>query len=355
MKNIFYFYNINSIGGVESMFYYLAKKYCNYDIVVYYTFGDANQIKRLSEYVQVKKYDGKRITCKKAFFNYNTSIIDKVDAEEYYLIVHADYKALNIKPLVHPKITHYIGVSQLACDSYSELTGKPCELCYNPIEIDKPKKVLNLISATRLTREKGKNRMIALMKMLDKAKIPYIWTIYTNDTNAIENPNVVYRKPRLDIINYINNADYLVQLSDNEGYCYSIVESLICGTPVICTHCPVFDEIGLVDGENCFFLDFDMKNVPIDKIAANNLSFTYIPKEDIWKDLLAPGKSTYQQDKKTMCEVEATDIYKKQNCYDVELNCIPHEHMKWFTNKVRAKSLEENGYVTLTGVEKVDK
>ena len=29
MKNIFYFYNINSIGGVESMFYYLAKKYKN--------------------------------------------------------------------------------------------------------------------------------------------------------------------------------------------------------------------------------------------------------------------------------------------------------------------------------------
>ena len=33
MKNIFYFYNINSIGGVESMFYYLAKKYCDKDIV----------------------------------------------------------------------------------------------------------------------------------------------------------------------------------------------------------------------------------------------------------------------------------------------------------------------------------
>ena len=27
MKNIFYFYNINEIGGIESWFYYLAKKY----------------------------------------------------------------------------------------------------------------------------------------------------------------------------------------------------------------------------------------------------------------------------------------------------------------------------------------
>ena len=37
MKNIFYFYNINSIGGVESMFYYLAKKYCDKDIIILYT------------------------------------------------------------------------------------------------------------------------------------------------------------------------------------------------------------------------------------------------------------------------------------------------------------------------------
>ena len=71
-SNIFYFYNINSIGGVETFFYYLAKKYCDFDITVFYSTGDINQIKRLRKYVRVKKYKtGEQIKCKKAFFNYN--------------------------------------------------------------------------------------------------------------------------------------------------------------------------------------------------------------------------------------------------------------------------------------------
>ena len=312
MKNIFYFYNINSIGGVESMFYYLAKKYKDNDITVYYSYGDEKQIARLRKYIKVLKYNNETIECEKAFFNYNTSIINKVKANRYYLIIHADYKALGIKPLIDSRIDEYIGVSELACKSFTELTGLPCTLCYNPIEIDKPKKVLNLISATRLTEEKGKDRMIKLMQLLDTAGLPYIWTIFTNDTDAIKSPNVIYMKPRLDIINFINNADYLVQLSDNEGYCYSIVEALICGTPVICTHCPVFDEIGLKNGENCYLLDFSMENVPIEDIYNNTLNFEYTPKKDIWDKILAPGKSQYDPNKKTTIQVLS-------NYYDLEL------------------------------------
>lgn len=62
--------------------------------------------------------------------------------------------------------------------------------------------------------------------MLNAAGIPYLWTIFTNDFRAIKNDNIIYMQPRLDIIDYIANADYLVQLSDCEAYCYSVVESL---------------------------------------------------------------------------------------------------------------------------------
>ena len=61
MKNIFYFYNINSIGGVESMFYYLAKKYKDNDITVYYSYGDEKQIARLRKYIKVLKYNNETI------------------------------------------------------------------------------------------------------------------------------------------------------------------------------------------------------------------------------------------------------------------------------------------------------
>jgi glycosyltransferase involved in cell wall biosynthesis len=172
--NIFYFDRINKIGGVETFFYEIAKKYCDKDITIFYSFGDLKQIQRLKKLVRVIKYTGQKIKCKKAFFNYNLKPIDNIQAEKYYEIIHANYKDLGVYPNIHAKIDEYIGVSQSVCDAFTELTHLPCTLCYNPITIEKPKKVLYLISATRLTREKGKDRILKLAKALDDAGIPYI-------------------------------------------------------------------------------------------------------------------------------------------------------------------------------------
>lgn len=305
MKNIFYFRYINAIGGIESFFYYLAKKYKDWDITIYYMDGDKKQIERLKKYVRVKKYKGEHIVCEKAFFNFNLDIIDNVEAKEYIQIAHGDYKAMGIMPNTHPKLTKYLGVSKQVCDTYKEVTGHDTQLVYNPIEIEKPKKVLNLISATRLTKEKGKDRMIKLMELLDNAKIPYLWTIFTDDRNVINNPNVAYMKPRLDIINYIANADYLVQLSDNEGYCYSVIESLLTGTPVIVTECPVFKELGVKDGENGWVVDFKMSNVDVEKIYNNVLKFNYEQKESNWDEILVKGESTYKEELEMKVKVQA--------------------------------------------------
>ena len=337
MKNVFYFRRIAEIGGIETFFYYIAKKYKDWDITIYYLEGDPKQIKRLKQYVRVKQYKGKNIKCDKIFFNFNLDIINNVEAKEYIQIAHGDYKAMGIKPNTHPKLTKYLGVSKQVCETYKEVTGNDTELVYNPIEIDKPKKVLNLISATRLSYEKGKNRIIKLAKLLDDAKIPYIWTIFTNDTKAINNSNIVYMKPRLDIINYIANADYLVQLSDNEGYCYSVVEALSVGTPVIVTDVPVFKEIG-VNNKNGFILDFDLSNVPIDEIYKGLPKFEYKPKKDTWDELLVPGKSVYQKDLKTMVKVQCVKDY-----FDMELNkTITVDDEPYKVSKVRAEELIEN-------------
>jgi len=58
--------------------------------------------------------------------------------------------------------------------------------------------------------------MEQLGNILNDNNIPYNWFVYTNDIDAINNPNIVYKKPCLNIIDHIANADYLVQLSDNE-------------------------------------------------------------------------------------------------------------------------------------------
>lgn len=193
------------------------------------------------------------------------------------------------------RFTKRLAVSKENSKAYKKRFNLESEVCYNPITI-KPldtRKVLTLISATRLTKEKGKERMIRLMNELDRNHIPYYWHIFTNDIDDIKNPNVMYHKPTLDIRPYINNADYLVQLSSSEGYCYSILEALCMGTPVITTDLPVFSEMGVINGKNGWILPLDMKNIPIKEICETELKFDYTPRKDNYEKYLYKGKTTY--------------------------------------------------------------
>lgn len=342
IDNMFYFADINSIGGVETFFYNLAKKYADHDIVIYYKKGDRFQLKRLSDYVRVVKYAGERIECKRAFFNYTLDIIDFVDAEEYIQIIHADYKSMGGVFKLNPKIDRYIGVSKVACDAFKEITGADIELIYNPYVLEKPHKVLNLISATRLTYEKGRKRIEELGKILDRNGIPYIWTVFTNDQSPIKGNNIIIMPAKLDILDYINNADYLVQLSDSEAYCYSVVEALSIGVPVIVTDCPVFKEIGVVDGENGFVLDFDLKNVPVEKIYKGLKPIHYDPIEDTWNDILVPGKSKYDEELKIMIRVRAKIDY-----FDLVLQRIVQKEEILLMPKPRVEQLLDLKFIEL--------
>lgn len=285
----------------------MAKKYSDdFDITFLYSNGDRKQVQRLRKYARTIKWDHQRITCEKAFFSYGAGIIDYVDSKENIMVLHTDYSGSSKSIKIDPRINRYIGVSQVVCDSFKDITGIEAELCYNPIMIDKPRKVLNLISATRLTKEKGKNRMIKFAEGLDKCGIPYLWTIFTNDTNAIKNDNVIYMKPKMDITSYIANSDYLVQLPDDrEGYGYSVAESLLVGTPVIVTDVKAYREIGVVDGENGFILDLNLEKVNYMEIYKKCLKFKYKPKEDHYNDIFAPGKSNYKYDENKKYTMEA--------------------------------------------------
>lgn len=333
-NNIFYFDHLNKIGGVETFFYEIAKKYCDNDITVFYSYGDLKQIQRLKKYIRVIKYTGQNIKCKKAFFNYSLKPIDNIEAERYYEIIHANYKDLGIHPNVHGKINEYIGVSQSVCDVFTELTGLPCTLCYNPITIEKPKKVLYLISATRLTAEKGKNRILKLAKALDDAEIPYIWTIFTNDTRVIQHPRIIFMEPQLNIRDYIAKADYTVQLSDTEAYCYTMIESLLLNVPVIVTPWACLKELNITNDYG-FILPFDMTNIPVDEIYNKKFNFKYNLKPDNWNQILELSKSTYKEELNSIYTVEALSAYQNNKLVDAELGRIPEPGEVWDVSKER--------------------
>ena len=338
MKIVFYMHKLSAIGGVESFFYYLAKKYKNF--MVYYSEGNVEQVKRLAKLVEVRKYT-KPIKCDIFFSNYKCDI--EVEAKEKYHIIH--YDPLNVGfGTYYEEGWKYIGVSKVACKGFKEITGHDIELIYNPVVIDKPKvkklEGLNLISATRLTSEKGLERIVKLSDTLDKVGVNYTWTIYTNKVRKarqqINSKNVVLKEQQLDLRKEVAESSYLVQLSSCESFGLSVCESLILGTPVIVTDLEAFHEIG-VTNENGIFIDLEMKNIPIDEIVKGKKKFSYTPPKDSWNKYL-----NEDTDYNPNVSVKVKSLCRL-NLIEENLHLVPKQEAE--VTKERASELESLGYV----------
>lgn len=316
--NVFYVPHINVIGGIETFLYELIKKYQDKDITIMYSDSksDIKQIKRYRKYARVIKIDEKqKIKCKKLFISYQAKL-DMFEADEIIYLIHADYKAQRLLPNNDERINKYYAVSKTAAKSYEEISGKKVEVCYNPLTIEKPKKILKLISATRLTKEKGLDRMKKLVEILEYNNIPFLWLIFTNKTDAINNSNVIYMNTKLDIRSYIAEADYLVQLSDCEAMCYSVCEALELNIPVILTDLPVYKELGIENKKHGYIVEFDMKNIPINDIY-NKIpkDFDFKIPEDNYDKLLTKDKKKYNGEDQVYVKALKSyyDIEEKEN------------------------------------------
>lgn len=311
--NIFYVKDISVIGGVETFVYEMVKKYCDLDIAVVCKSIDSNQMKRLKKYCRVYVHTNQEIECKVAVINYDVSIIDYISENaDIYQVIHADYEnpAYKWRPPVHDRIKQYIAITKHIGESFKKMMGKENVIqIYNPLTIETKKKLV-LVSATRLSKIKGKDRMICLARELDKAGIDYIWFVFTNDRERIGSENVIYMEPRLDIGWFLDNADYLVQLSDTEGLSYSINEMLYRNKPVIVTPLPYLDEIGVKNGINSYIMDFDCSNVlDIVKNIRKIPKFEFKKLNSDYSKILCKGKSHYEEDLKKKITVVCTHAY----------------------------------------------
>jgi glycosyltransferase involved in cell wall biosynthesis len=334
-KVIVYFKLLNSIGGVESWLYYLSKKF---EFEFYYKDGDPIQVQRLAKNIKVKKYTGEKLVCDTFIVNYNPDIIDNVEAKEYIMMIHCDYSAVKFNPITHPKFTKYIGVSQYVCDVFTKLTGIPSELCYNPVYLDKPKVEkdgkLHLVSATRLSSEKGGWRIDKLSSILDKSGIDYDWTIYTNKKPRFNSPHIILKDPKLDLTEEFAKASYVVQLSDAEAFCLSVVEALTLGTPVIVTDLPVYKEIGL-NKKNSITIPLLFNSFDIEELYERK--FVYSPPQDNWEKYL-PTEKTYDPNK-----IVNTKVIKRYTDIDLGKKFIKEDIVPM--SMYRASYLESKGLV----------
>ena len=341
LKNVIYFPSFNSIGGVETYCYEMALKYGkDFDITILYRNGDKEQIKRLSKVCRVVRYTGQKIKCEVFIFGWGWDILDNVEAKKYVQTFHADYINRHLNPCPSEKITHRFGVAENTTKGIKDHYEWAADIqtMYNPYTPKPTKRVLHLISPTRLTPEKGKDRMITLAEALEDAGIPFIWLVFTDDKEPLPK-NMVKVPTRLDILDYIADADYLVQLSDTEGYSYSVVEALCCGTPVIATDFAVVREQGIVPGKTGYILPMDMHEIPIDDIYNRIPKFEPLkPRESHYEKILAKGKSNYEQELK-----ETTTLTATKRFYDLEADTTRAVGEKWKASKARGYDLQAKG------------
>lgn len=341
--NAYYFRHLNKIGGIESHLRYLAKKYADkYEIVVFYKTADMEQLEHLRKYVRVVQIEkGDLVRCNKMFCCFNREILEQTKADKTYLVLHGDYRNMvergqlsEMHLPIDSRVDEYLGVSQLVCDSWEELTGIKAMNVFEPVVLDKCDRPLMFLSATRLTPEKGWGRMVQLANALDEANVNYIWLIYT-DSSQSPTKNMVILDPRYDIADKMGGFDAFIQLSDNEGFCLSIAEALTRGVPVIATDLPVLKELGLNE-KNSIILPFDMSDIPIEKIRKiNKLKFSYKVPEDRWETVL----DHTPVNKDAYIEVMACNGYQSHNIFDVQLGKIPSAGERWFVTKSRYEDL----------------
>lgn len=258
---------LNAIGGIETFVY----NWCDlmkdtYDIVVAVTRIDEEQNKRLKKIVKVVK-STENIECDTLIVMHigTKTIPDNIKYKKKVQMVHG-CKNAGLGYGAIPNCDVVVPVSETAKESFgAELNNLNVNVIYNPINDYESKRVLKLISATRLTHEKGYERMVKLARMLKYNNIPYVWYVFTND-KKIDSDLFVKMSPAINIKDYIAGCDYLVQLSDTESFCYSIVEALELSVPIIATNLPVLKELNIKNNEHGFIIPFNMSDIDVVEI-----------------------------------------------------------------------------------------
>ncbi len=300
MRVTIYISNYNRIGGVETFVTNFLKRMSKHvNLTLLYNNVDATSLLiRASQYANVQKIDKSKIhecdvfICSTAW---GLEPYNFVEAKKYIQVVHADYtyyiKGWNFKYTKHPKVTHHVCVGQTVKDSFEIATPHKCDaIIYNLLdnEIKPVTKVknekLHLVTMSRISGEKGFDRMLKLAELIPVDYEWHIWGSINSEyakqivRNFQKFPKVKFHGLTTEPYKEIAKADYLVQLSDSEGYCYSVIEALQLQKPCIITPFTSGKE-QVKDKINGYVIDFDLKFINFDEII-NNIP-TFEPYKDI--------------------------------------------------------------------------
>lgn len=238
------------------------------------------------------------------------------------------------------KIIHVSKASKKSFDTKGDVI-------YNPVILS-PQKALIFVSATRIPAlDKGKNaeRMLKFAKKLNDAQIPFLWFNFSDAPLQGAPKGFVNVGAFQDIQPFIAKADYLVQLSDQEGFGYSVAEALENHTAVLCTPFETTKELGVKDGVNGYIIPFDLDFDLTKLYNIPKFDFTY-DNESIrkkWKKIFDA------KPKKNKGSEELVETRVKIAYTDIALNKFLNVNQHVMMTKVRAEEVAAKGYIEILG------
>lgn len=275
MKDFVIYHNyVPKVGGIESAVYNLAKVMDLEGYKVTVLFRGAESYQSLLKYAQVadvvKVTDDFSMQCSVALIASNHDIPKGLEAEKYLQWVHSDYDKYKLDLKNKGKV-RYVAVSKHCAKIIKKREGVDCDVIYNIVDPDFGKdkrKVLRLVTNSRVSPEKGFGRMLQFAELLKANNIRFTWVVYGDNSHIVKEytdwinkfkhiEEVQFVGFKQDVTIGLTNADYLVQLSDFEGCPYAILEALSMGVPCIVTNWGGVEEL-VQDGVNGYVLPMDM-------------------------------------------------------------------------------------------------
>ena len=308
-KILFYYPHINTIGGVEVAILNLIsilKK--DYDITVGYSDNNSSfdMLLKISEHATVinvlyiRKYYDVVILCS-PYCNKNYA-----KANKYIRWLHGCIKDMNYT-LPKEEIDTYIAVGKTCKEQldqqikhknkesiliYNELNKDIIELSKESLQ-DKKNNNLHLVTVSRISPEKGFERMLMLSNMLNEKGIDYTWDIIGEGYNKQYQAKIIKQAPKQwkfhgkkdNPFPYIKRADFLLQLSDYEAFGYVLLEALTIGTTVITTNYSSASE--MINESKGYIINKDMTDIDLDMFKnKKKFKHNHTTSVDKWKKIL---------------------------------------------------------------------
>ena len=298
---------LNNIGGIETACDHLARTFKDEDItfvVNALSDGAMDLVERLREYHEVILDLDQDRTHEADVIIFFTPIMIETDISKYkarkmYQVVHSDIGGLmeyqrwqDFKWSPDPRIDKVLAVSDTVQKGIKEKLGIDSVVVPNIFNPRPDRRVFLFMS--RATSEKGLDKVLKMADKFDEAKKDYTLIIssrvdpYGPLWPAIQsNPRIMHVDSSMYNDVLYRCADYLVQLSGIESYCYTIREALAHKVAVIGSKIPEIQKV-IKDGVNGYLLDDDLGNLDIEKI------FNEVPRPkgysekvpDIWHKVL---------------------------------------------------------------------